>query len=213
MLSSAVLRCGCGPEPHALVFVWVADGSVGMWALSVAAACRARSVGTGKHEEEAAAASVKQPCNPAVLSGERSHISGFPCSVCSLACCALDDMESGRCLWSELLFLFFCPCMAGLWGSMQKNEFCSWLETATDIGNNKAPPFPPFRPPLLCAHSPTSRFPKRGGFHVATLAKGTGIVGIKWKSLVLYLGMCSLPYICFLLPRFLPAELSYCCSL
>lgn len=52
-------------------------------------------------------------------------------------------------------------------------------------------------------HPTTSRLiPRRDGFQIATLAKWTGIGGIKWRFLV-YRGMCSLPYICFLHPRFL----------
>lgn len=47
-------------------------------------------------------------------------------------------------------------------------------------------------------------------FHIATLAKRTRIAAIKWTFLLLYQGMCSLPYICFLHPHFLPAE---ACSL
>lgn len=54
--------------------------------------------------------------------------------------------------------------------------------------------------------SPTTWLPKRRRFQIATLAKGTGIVGITWRFLVLYGGMCSLPYICFLHPRFLQAK-------
>lgn len=54
--------------------------------------------------------------------------------------------------------------------------------------------------------APTIWLPKRRRFQIATLAKGTGIVGIKWRFLVLYGGMCSLPYICFLHPRFLQAK-------
>lgn len=45
---------------------------------------------------------------------------------------------------------------------------------------------------------------------MATLAKGPGIVGIKWRFVVLYRGICSLPYIHLLHPRFLQAK-SACC--